>query len=157
MYVTSCQSRFDARYWMLGDSALEHNIFFLKDRLSSPEKSSYMKSTKDTPQHSNSKGWKENDEKMFCQENNNKNFCRSMLISGKHILNDKKNREKLSDYVNPLAAFFFLSFFWGVGTTFCVVYFCWIHGSRKEVGNRWKTEGKKKYRCLLWRRLLRAK
>lgn len=34
-----------------------------------------------------------------------------MLISGKHILNDKKNREKLSDYVNPLAAFFFLSFF----------------------------------------------
>lgn len=71
-----------------------------------------MKSTKETPQHSNSKGLKENDEKMFCQENNNKKICRSMLISGKHIFNGKKNREKLRDYVKTLAAFiFFLSFF----------------------------------------------
>lgn len=41
-----------------------------------------------------------------------------MLISGKHILNDKKNREKLSDYVNPLAAFFFFPFFEGWGQLF---------------------------------------
>lgn len=79
---------------------------------------------------------------MFCQENNNKNFCRSMLISGKHILNGKKNREKLSDYVKPQQQFFSFPFFEGWGQLFVL----FISVEYMEAEKKLEIDGREKVR-----------
>ena len=64
-----------------------------------------------------------------------------MLISGKHTLKGKENREKLSDYIKPLATFslpFFLA-----GENFLFI-FTEFTGAKKKVGTRQEEEVKKK-------------